>query len=82
MILQMAIMLKVLAKKIVATTMQVLTVQEIAARNRVTAPFLHFGCTILKILKRPFFLRAKDHSHYTINPIILQGFIPSGNRLK
>jgi len=82
MILQMAIILKVLARKIVAKKMQVLTVREIAARNRATVLFPHFGCTIIMTLITPIFLRAKDHFLYITNPIILQGFIPSGNRLK
>lgn len=84
MIRQMVIILKDLAKKTAAMKKKarIPIVREIVARNLVTVLLLHFGCTILKILKTHFFLRTKYHSHYTINPIILQGFIPSGNRLK
>lgn len=64
------------------TKVQILIVREIVDRNLVTVLSLRFGFTILESLRTPFFLRAKNHSHYIVNPIIHQGFIPSGNRLK
>lgn len=84
MIHQMAIIINRLAKKTAARTKKVLIpiVQEIVDKHLVTVLLLRIGYTILKILRMHFFLRTKNHSHYIVNPSILQGFIPSGNRLK
>ena len=72
-----------LAKKTAAkTVVKIPVVQEIVVQNLVTILLLHIGCRILNILIVHFFLRTRNHTHSISNPIILQGFIPSGNHLK
>lgn len=84
MIHQMAIIINRLAKKTAARTKKVLIpiVLEIVDRNLVTVLLLRFGLTIFMNLKSHLSFGTKNHTRFINNPIILQGFIRSGNRLK
>lgn len=84
MIRRMAIIIYNLAKKIAVKTKQtgIPTVLEIVDRNLVTVLLLRFGLTIFMNLKSHLSFGTKNHTRFINNPIILQGFIRSGNRLK
>ena len=71
------------AKRTVAKIARAIpVVQELVMQNPVTILLQHTGFRILNILITLSFLRTKNHTHSINKPIILQGFIPFGNRLK